>query len=180
MLNSMLALDDPRWRTLASCYGEQPVAALLQRVLIVPLPLDPEEPRPTLWDELFNELYHQGTLYPATIAAIPHLFRLVARMQPGQRTDWLTLIAEIEAIRTLGNVFDSQGQITSDLTTAYDYEQALRDGTTLVQEEIAAWANRKEACPERTMASLLSLLAFAIRLRGTSPGVPAGTVVALR
>jgi len=159
MLSSMLALDDPRWETLASCYGERPVAGLLQRLLIVSLPLDLEKNRPTLWDELFNELYHQGTLYPATIAATPHLFRFVARMEPGQRMDWLAMIANIEAMRTLGNVYDPQGQITSDLMMVY--EQALRDGTTLVQEAIAARTGQENNHSESSMAKLLSLLAFA-------------------
>jgi len=159
MLNSMLALDDPRWDTLFSCYGEWPVAALLQRLLTESFPLPHVEHRPTLWDRLFSKLYHQGTLYPATIAAMPHLVRIVARVEPSQRTELLSLIAEIEAMRTVGNVYDPQEHITSDLVNAY--EEALHEATVLAHETIAAGGWRESVHSESSLAALLSLSAFA-------------------
>lgn len=162
-LDKMLPLDDPRWATVSSCYGERSVATLLQKLLTVPLPLPHREHEPTLWDELFGELYHQGTLYPATIAAMPHLVRLVARVEPPGRAEWLSGIAEIEAMRTLGDVYDPEGQITPELMTAY--EQALRDVVPLVQEAIEAGARWEGVKSEVTLATLLSLLAFAQRER---------------
>lgn len=154
----MLPLDDPRWETLDSCYGEKSVPGLLQQLMVVYLPL-PREPRPTLWDDLFSELEHQGTLYPATIAAMPYLVGLAARAEPVERAEQLSEIAGIEAVRTLGIVHDPQGQITPDLITAY--EQSLRDVVPLVQETLAAGPKWEDGKPETNMATLLSLLAFA-------------------
>lgn len=150
----MVPLDDPRWETLHSCYGEKSVSGLLQQLMIAPLPL----PRPTLWDDLLSELEHQGTLYPATIAAMPHLVRLITRVQPAERGEWLSCIAGIEAMRTVGNVYDPQGQITPDLIAAY--EQSLRDVVPLVQETLTAGSKPQYGTTEANTASLLSLLAF--------------------
>jgi len=155
----MLALDDPRWDTLSSCYGGWPVADLLERLLTESFPLPHVEHRPTLWDQLFSELYHQGTLYPATIAAMPHLVRIVARVEPRQRTEWLSLIADIEAMRTVGNVYDPQEQLTPDLVNAY--EETFLEVTVLAQETIAAGGWRESVRSESSLAALLSLSAFA-------------------
>jgi len=154
----MLPLDDPRWEILDSCYGEKSVSGLLQQLMVVSLPL-PQEPRPTLWDDLFSELEHQATLYPATIAAMPYLVRLAARVEPVERAEQLSEIAGIEAVRTLGIIHDPQGQITPDLMTAY--EQSLRDVVPLVQETLAAGPKWESGKPETNVATLLSLLAFA-------------------
>lgn len=154
----MLSLDDPRWETLYSCYGEKSVPGLLQQLMVASLPLS-REPRPTLWDDLLSELEHQATLYPVTIAAMPYLVRLAARVEPAERAEWLSEIAGMEAVRTLGIVYDPQGQITPDLITAY--EQSLRDVVPLVQETLAAGPKWGSGRPEANMATLLSLLAFA-------------------
>jgi hypothetical protein len=86
----MLPLDDNRWSALAGGY----------RV--------PYDPRPALarlrhgdasaWDELWQELHHQGDVGPASYAAVPHLVQI---HRDRDEPDWQTcaLIGTIELCR---------------------------------------------------------------------------------
>ena len=63
----MLSLDDPRWQQFTGGYR-------------APYDASPALPalfsgsvRAELWDELFEELHHQGDLGPASYAAVPHI-----------------------------------------------------------------------------------------------------------
>jgi hypothetical protein len=95
MTGDPLHFDDPDWATMKGGY----------RV--------PYDPRPVLrrleagtdtaqaWDELWNELHHQGDVGEATYAAVPHLVRVhVARGVP----DWNTyaIVACIDEARRDG------------------------------------------------------------------------------
>src|SRR5436305_1024906 len=88
----MLPLDDPRWKTLTGGYrvpydASQPLQALLKQGASA-----------EIWDELWQELHHQGDVGPASYAAVPHLLEF-ARCSP--RMDWnaFGLIATIELER---------------------------------------------------------------------------------
>jgi hypothetical protein len=93
----MMRLDDSRWSELHGGYR---------------IPYDPRQALLTLqqsrdveaaWNELWNQLHHQGDVGEASYAAVPHLVRIHAeRAVP----DWNTyaLIATIEdARRNAGN-----------------------------------------------------------------------------
>ena len=89
---SMLPLDDFRWKTLAGGYRvpydvSVPLRALFERGA-----------SKELWDELWQELHHQGDVGPASYAAVSHLLEF-ARRSP--RLDWnvFGLIAVIELQR---------------------------------------------------------------------------------
>jgi hypothetical protein len=89
---SMLPLDDPRWKTLTGGYqvpydASGPLHKLFER-----------GGSKELWDELWQELHHQGDLGTASYAAVPHLLEF-ARRSP--RLDWnvFGLIAVIELER---------------------------------------------------------------------------------
>jgi len=72
------------------------------------------------WQELWNELYHQGDVGHASYAAVPHLVRIHAARQA---RDWNTyaLVATIEEARREGR----NPEIPSDMREAY--ETAWRD-----------------------------------------------------
>ncbi|MCD0171824.1 hypothetical protein [Deinococcus sp. 23YEL01] len=90
---------------------------------------------------------------------MPYLVSLAAQTASTERASLLSEIAGIEAMRTLGNVYDPHRQITPDLVTAY--EQSLRDLVPLVQETLAAGPKWEGGTTEVNTASLISLLAFA-------------------
>jgi hypothetical protein len=67
------------------------------------------------WRELWNELYHQGDVGPASYAAVPHLVRIHAMRQA---VDWNTyaLVATIEEARRDGR----NPEIPFDMREAYE------------------------------------------------------------
>lgn len=85
----MLPLNDPRWSTLAGGYNT---------------PYDPShalrrlEAGEDVWDELWEELHHQGDVGEASYATVPHLVR-IAKSLP--RRDWnlYGLVSTIEVER---------------------------------------------------------------------------------
>lgn len=85
----MLPLDDPRWSTLAGGYKT---------------PYDPSdalrrlEAGEDVWDELWQELHHQGDVGEASYATIPHLVR-IAKSLPGRNWKFYGLVSTIEVER---------------------------------------------------------------------------------
>jgi len=87
----MLPLSDPRWKELKGGYR-------------VPYDASPALIRlargENVWDELWQELHHQGDVDQASYAAVPHIVRIVGGV--GQR-DWnpysLASVIEVERHR---------------------------------------------------------------------------------
>lgn len=71
----MLALDDPRWATLPHAYGNaSDIPALLAELHRMPSAEGEREP----WFSLWSALAHQGDVYPASFAAVPHVVHALA------------------------------------------------------------------------------------------------------
>ncbi|WP_152049962.1 HEAT repeat domain-containing protein [Tautonia marina] len=66
-------LDSIDWATLTHAYGEATDVPNLLRALLSP---DSGE-RDEALDTLFGNIWHQGTVYPATAAAVPFLYELL-------------------------------------------------------------------------------------------------------
>src|SRR6188472_219744 len=88
----MLPLDDPRWQSYKGGYRVPYDASPALRRLLTDGPDD------ELWEELWNELHHQGDLHQASYAAVPWLVEFI-RCSP--KLDWnaVGLIATIELER---------------------------------------------------------------------------------
>jgi hypothetical protein len=71
-------------------------------------------PSEDLWDELWNELHHQGDLHQASYAAVPWLIEFNRR---SHKLDWnaLALIAKIELERDQHN----NPPVAEELSTSY-------------------------------------------------------------
>lgn len=92
----MIALTDPLWQTLVGGYRIPYDAS----PFLKELEGTTEELAP-IWDELCDELHHQGDVDVASYAAVPHLVRIcVAR----NILDWnvFALVATIEKCRIFG------------------------------------------------------------------------------
>ena len=87
----MLELDDPRWKTLQGGYRVPYDASIALGKLKTT-----SDPEP-VWEELWNELHHQGDVGEASHAAVPQLVRI--HTETG-RLDWnlyaLVSVIEIE------------------------------------------------------------------------------------
>jgi hypothetical protein len=85
----MLPLDDPKWDELMGGYG---------------VPYDPSDALRRLengedvWDELWEELHHQGDVGEASYATIPHLVR-IGKSLPCRDWNFYGLISTIEVER---------------------------------------------------------------------------------
>ena len=76
------------WGTLHHAYGDAgDVPALLDRLT--------PDPKADAWDEVWSRLCHQGTVYSASFAALPHLLELARAWEPTQRPMILSLAGAI-------------------------------------------------------------------------------------
>jgi hypothetical protein len=91
----VLALDDPRWRDLAHRNWADGAPAGDSDAPFVPDVLARlyEAPRDSaLFSEMWPYLCSEGTTYAAAYAAIPHLVRIAASLDPESRADYLIVI----------------------------------------------------------------------------------------
>ena len=91
----MLSLDDTRWGNLKGGYGTKcdprPLLAKLEN----------SNEKEATWNELWNDLHHQGDVGEASYAAVPHLVRIYRNHD---KPDWNTyaIVAIIELARDRG------------------------------------------------------------------------------
>jgi hypothetical protein len=72
----MLDLDNPAWSTLEHAYGSAAdIPALLRRLAEKPDIDEGGDPWYTLW----SALAHQGDVYPASFAALPHIVHILSQ-----------------------------------------------------------------------------------------------------
>src|SRR5580700_10217737 len=76
------------WDKLDHCYGPAgDLPAILAR-------LSPD-PKADVWHELRSRVCHQGTVYSASFACLPHLLSAASSWKPSQRTMPIALAAGI-------------------------------------------------------------------------------------
>lgn len=96
----MLPLDDTLWSTLSDAYGASSgIPKLLADAEKLPGDTDGDaEPYFSLW----SALCHQGDVYSASYAAVPHLVRIVEENPDKFRWTLLSLVHSIEVARSEG------------------------------------------------------------------------------
>ena len=116
----MLDLRSPRWKELSHAYGSaQDIPGLLLQLKSAPPKKDYQsEP----WFSLWSALCHQGDVYAASYAAVPHLMAIGSDKPVAERVDFLLLCASIEAQRHVNKA----SEMPSDFKGEYD--RALRTG----------------------------------------------------
>jgi len=71
----LLSLDDPRWFELQHAYGgAADIPALLKQLADLPSSENNKEP----WFSIWSTLAHQGDVYSASFAAVPHVVEALA------------------------------------------------------------------------------------------------------
>ena len=88
MLNG---LDDVDWSSLTHAYGEATDVPGLLRGLLSP----DSKVREGVISDLFSNIWHQGTVYPASAAAVPFLYELLAAPEVQDKSNIALLLASI-------------------------------------------------------------------------------------
>jgi hypothetical protein len=118
----MLPLDNSRWAELGHAYGyASDIPPLLRRLMDSPPPTGGSE----VWDQLWSALAHQGDVYAASFAAVPHVVGALARDPADADATYLQFPAWVEICRHRRGT-----EIPEDLSRAYF--EALADLPRLV------------------------------------------------
>lgn len=86
-------IDSVNWASLRHAYGSADDVPDLLRALAS----RDEDKRKNAIDELFGNIWHQGTVYPATAAAVPFLYELLNAPNVPAKSDIAGLLACIAA-----------------------------------------------------------------------------------
>jgi hypothetical protein len=140
-----LPLDSPRWPELNHAYGKaSDIPALLRQLDSLP----PSGPDDEPWFSLWSALAHQGDVYPASFAAVPHVVRALALAPERAGAVYLQFPAWIEICRKRQDV-----PIPPDLRDAY--ATALAALPRLVAAAaVRAWDDEFLACALAALAAV--------------------------
>src|SRR5437868_861590 len=103
-----LPLDSPLWSDLDACYSIDTAVAAL-RTMVETRTLG------AAWADLQGELQHQGSVYGATDAAIPHLAALAPQLTRAERVELWTDIGMWVAAGAAGDGVDASGALETFL-----------------------------------------------------------------
>lgn len=107
----MLSLDDPRWSELQHAYGSATdIPALLKQLADIPSSENDKEP----WFSLWSALAHQGDVYAASFAAVPHVIAALASAPLRADFSYFQFPAWVEVCRTKKGV-----AVPEDIAPAY-------------------------------------------------------------
>lgn len=107
---SCLSLDSPRWDELEHAYGPaSDIPDLLRQLEAVPPAVD-DEP----WSSLWSALAHQGDVYSASFAAVPHVVKALSSAPATADASYFQFIAVVETWRQQKGVV-----VPADLRDAY-------------------------------------------------------------
>ena len=107
----MLSLESPRWAELRHAYGSaENIPELLSALQTQPSSSGDEEPWFTLW----SALAHQGDVFDASFAAVPHVVDALARDPLKADSSYFQFPAWVEICRVKSDV-----EIPGDLRAAY-------------------------------------------------------------
>ena len=131
----MLSLDDPRWADLSHAYG--PAADIPQMLRHLAVSTGPKsdymaEP----WFSLWSSLCHQGDVFDASYAAVPHLVEIVGKASGPIDFCFFQLPAAVEVARNKGR----GPSIPGDLLEPYT-QGILGLVDCVAKRSSAAWDN---------------------------------------
>ncbi len=140
----MLCLSRDRWLELNHAYGAAGnIPELLRQLDNVPSSANNAEP----WFSLWSSLAHQGEVYSATFAAVPHVVEAIASKPTEADFTYFQFPAWVEICRVKKNIL-----IPSDLSDAYT--DALARLPELVAKASApAWSDDLAACSLAAIAA---------------------------
>lgn len=107
----LLSLDNPRWLKLQHAYGSAAnIPALLKQLANLPSSEKNNEP----WLSIWSALAHQGDVYSASFAAVPHVIDALASAPLKADFSYFQFPAWVEVCRVKNGV-----SIPEDIAPAY-------------------------------------------------------------
>lgn len=133
----MLSLDSPRWSSLQHAYGAAAdIPELLRRLTTMPVSAGEREP----WFSLWSAFAHQGDVYSASFAAVPHVVHALGTAPSKADAVYFQFPAWVEICRRKKGV-----EIPEDLRA--EYLQALARLPSLAAEAaVGEWDAEFLAC----------------------------------
>jgi len=120
----MLSLNDARWSELEHAYGNaSDIPALLKQLSTLPSANGEADP----WFSLWSALAHQGDVYSASFAAVPHVVAALATDPTKADSTYFQFPAWVECCRVKKGV-----PVPEDLSL--DYKRSLSQLPQLVAE----------------------------------------------
>lgn len=111
MGSALLSLESPRWGELEHAYGSaQDIPQLLRQLNTLPSSHGKAEP----WFSLWSALAHQGDVYSATFAAVPHVVNALASCPAKADQSYFQFPAWVEICRAKNEV-----EVPVELRTPY-------------------------------------------------------------
>jgi len=140
----VLSLQSARWSELQHAYGSAAdTPALLERLRELPKSIGEAEPWFTLW----SALAHQGDVYSASFAAVPHVVAALA-MAPGRAdASYFQFPAWVEICRAKNGV-----EVPEDLRASY-FEALARLPGLVAQAGDRPWEPGFAACALSAIAA---------------------------
>lgn len=140
----MLSLQSSRWSELRHAYGQaSDTPALLERLRELPKSEGEAEP----WFSLWSALAHQGDVYPASFAAVPHVVAALATAPVQADASFFHFPAWVEICRAKNGV-----EVPEDLRAAY-FEALARLPNLVAQAANRAWEPGFAACALAAVAA---------------------------
>ncbi|WP_353076136.1 hypothetical protein [Stenotrophomonas sepilia] len=97
---ALIALDDPRWAELQHAYGAaDDIPELLANISIPKNERSEDDPIEDTWHELWSSLCHQGDVYSASFAAVPHIVNALPVDADSNDWQFISLAQSIETLR---------------------------------------------------------------------------------
>ena len=107
----LISLDSPEWANLQHAYGSaSDIPVLLRQLQTFPTAEGQTEP----WFSLWSALAHQGDVYSASFAAVPHVVRVLAMSPTSASFSFFQFPAWIEICRQRNNL-----AVPNQLSPAY-------------------------------------------------------------
>lgn len=159
----MLNLDSPRWSELLHAYGPAAdIPPLLLQLQSLPNAIGESEPWFTLW----SALAHQGDVYTASFAAVPHVIEALASAPAKADEAFFTFPAWVEICRARQEV-----EIPADLKADY-FTSLMRLPGLVAQAAAERNGSSFAACALSATAAALGQHAMAEAvLEMTSPDI---------
>lgn len=108
----LLSLDSPRWSTLHHAYGvASDIPELLRDLESLPDANGESEP----WFSLWSALAHQGDVYSASFAAVPHVVKALSSSPTEAGFTYFQFPAWVEICRVKSEI-----SVLADLIPAYE------------------------------------------------------------
>lgn len=133
----MLELSSPRWGEMRAAYGDAArIPGLLRQLSDLPSDNGSSEP----WFSLWSALAHQGNVYSASFAAVPHIIEAIASAPERVSDVYFHFPAWIEICRHKNSV-----DVPDDLATSY-FDALTRIPALLASAAEKQWSTAFTAC----------------------------------